>query len=304
MRVDVHQHLWTQPLVAALERRRSLPFVRVEHDLCAIHAAGEPPSAVDLSSEQPARRLALLDADGLDCALIAISSPIGIEALPRVEAQGLIDAHLDGVAALGPRFRAWGPLALDGLCAADVDGVRQRDVIGVSLPAGACVPASSLYALDAVIARVEQLDLPLFIHPGPGLGARPPESSLADPLWWPALTGYVAQMQAAWLAFATIARRAHPRLKVVFAMLAGGAPLLSERLDTRGGPPVDLRDPYSFYDCSSYGPFAVEAMARRVGPRQLLHGSDRPVVQPAPSGREALLHENADWLSARLGVPV
>ena len=48
-------------------------------------------------------------------------------------------------------------------------------------------------------------------------------------------------------------------------MLAGGAPLLSERLATRGGPAVDLQDPLTFYDTSSYGPRLVEAMARWVG---------------------------------------
>jgi hypothetical protein len=52
-----------------------------------------------------------------------------------------------------------------------------------------------------------------------------------------------AQMQAAWLAFVTAGRSEHPHLDVVFAMLAGGAPLLVERLAARGGPAVDLRDP-------------------------------------------------------------
>ena len=49
-------------------------------------------------------------------------------------------------------------------------------------------------------------------------------------------------------------------------MLAGGAPLLSERLAARGGPAIELRDPLTFYDSSSYGPAMVEAMARCVGP--------------------------------------
>jgi hypothetical protein len=76
-------------------------------------------------------------------------------------------------------------------------------------------------------------------------------------------------------------------------MLAGGAPLLSERLAARGGPTIDVRDPLIFYDTSSYGPAAVEAMARRVGADQLVYGSDRPVVEPTPTGREALLQANA-----------
>jgi predicted TIM-barrel fold metal-dependent hydrolase len=99
-------------------------------------------------------------------------------------------------------------------------------------------------------------------------------------------------MQAAWLSFAALGRREHPGLQVVFAMLAGGAPLLNERLAARGGPNVDVRDPLVYYETSSYGPTAVEAMARRVGPDQLLYGSDRPVIEPQTTGREAILRAN------------
>jgi hypothetical protein len=297
MRVDVHQHLWTEPLVEALERRTRLPFVRREGRLCVVHVAGETPSAVDLDAERPAARAELLERDGIDRALIAISSPLGIEALPRAEAEELIGAHLDGVSALGEHFGAWGPLALDGIAAGDVDGVLARGCVGVSLPAGALCAPSELDGLHSVLARIEQLKVPLFIHPGPGLAQRLREPSLSDPLWWPALTRYVAQMQAAWLALCAIARREHPALRVVYAMLAGGAPLLRERLLTRGGPAIDPTGRLDFYDTSSYGPVAVEAMARQVGPLQLLHGSDRPVAEPVATGREAQLRENGSWLA-------
>ncbi len=113
-----------------------------------------------------------------------------------------------------------------------------------------------------------------------------------QPAWWPALTDYVAQMQAAWLAFACAGRRERPDLVVVFAMLAGGAALLSERLASRGGPEIDLSDPLTFYDSSSYGPAAIDAMALRVGSSQLVYGSDRPVIEPVCTGRDAVLRAN------------
>jgi predicted TIM-barrel fold metal-dependent hydrolase len=103
-------------------------------------------------------------------------------------------------------------------------------------------------------------------------------------------------MQAAWFTFATLGRREHPDLKVVFAMLAGGAPLLAERLDARGGPRVDLRDPNVFYETSSYGPAAVEMSAHRVGEAQLVYGSDRPVIDPQRTGRDRLLQANGAGL--------
>ena len=295
MNVDIHQHHWSEPLVEALERRERLPFIRRDGGICVVYAAGEAPSVLDLDAEAIGRRRALLHDDGLDRALIAISSPLGIEALPRAEAEELIDAYLVGVSALGDGFAAWGPLPLDGMCADDVDEVLGRGSVGISLPAGAFSP-DSIDALDPVLVRVEQRGAPLFIHPGPGLGQRPPETSLRDPLWWPALTTYVAQMQAAWLSFNSIARRTHWQLRVVFAMLAGGAPLLSERLVARGGPSVELTSPLSFYDTSSYGPAAIEAMAARVGKAQLLFGSDRPVVEPLRTHLDTMLRGNAALL--------
>jgi predicted TIM-barrel fold metal-dependent hydrolase len=85
-------------------------------------------------------------------------------------------------------------------------------------------------------------------------------------------------------------------------MLAGGAPLLSERLATRGGPAIDLADPLTFYDTSSYGPRMIETMARWVGPQQLVFGSDRPVVEPVFTGRERELMLSAARVLGSAGV--
>ena len=95
-------------------------------------------------------------------------------------------------------------------------------------------------------------------------------------------------MQAAWFAFLHGGRRAHPRLRVLFAMLAGGAPLQLERFVARGGTAPPPR-PAVFYDTSSYGTRMLEAMAGAVGVEQLVYGSDRPVVDAAapPLGRRA-----------------
>jgi predicted TIM-barrel fold metal-dependent hydrolase len=295
MRLDVHQHIWTAPLIEALAARSELPFVRVRGGIAELHAAGERPCPIDLNSETPSRRTRLLDADRIELALIALSSPIGIEALRREEALPLIDAHLEGVMALGHRFVAWGPLSLASPDSDDVDDLLRRGSIGVSMPAGALATPRELDATAPLLDRIAERDVPLFVHPGPTpqVAANGQEAPGHEPPWWQALTGYVSQMQAAWLAFATVGRARHPDLTVVFSMLAGGAPLLSERLETRRGPLVDLNDPLTFYDTSSYGPTAIEAMARRVGASQLVYGSDRPVLEPIPSGREAILQASA-----------
>ncbi len=297
--VDIHQHVWTRPLLDALAERDSLPFVRRADGLTVLHSGGELPCVIDTAAESPERRADLLRHDGAGLAVVALSSPIGIEGLPRVAAAALISAHLDGVLALGEGFGAWGPVPVDRSDPDDVDAVLGRGCVGVSLPAWALAGRHRLEALLPVLERVQARGVPLFVHPG-SVASR--EAPLDEPLWWRALTDYVSQMQAAWLTFATHGRRELSQLRVVHAMLAGGGPLLSERLAARGGPTRDLADPLTFYDTSSYGPRMTETMARWVGPRQLVYGSDRPVVEPIATGRERELMANAADLVSSAGV--
>jgi 6-methylsalicylate decarboxylase len=296
MKLDVHQHLWSEPLVLALQAREELPFVLREHGLTVLFLAGERPYVIERSSETRARRAALVDGDRLDRALVCLSSPLGIEALAREQALVLIEAYHEGALALGEPFGVWGSIALDGADPRDVDRALDRGCVGVSLPAGALASVDSLAQLRPVLWRLERAGAPLLVHPGPGRSAARSrfaasgEPSLSDPLWWSALTRYVSDMHAAWLAFVSVGRCEHPRLRVVFAMLAGLAPLHAERVSSRGGP-VALRDPLIFYETSSYGPAAVRRLAEVVGAEQLLYGSDRPVVDPAEHG----LLDQLDW---------
>jgi hypothetical protein len=295
MRTDLHQHVWTEPLLDALADRQCAPFVRRADGLTVLHCPGELPCVIDEAAESPSARTQLLATDRLDQAVVAISTPIGIEMLAAEVADELIAAHLDGVLALGPGFRAWGPIPARAPEPAAVDAVLARGCVGISLPAAALADRSALEAALPVLEHAQACGVPLFVHPG-GFPTR--EVGLDDPLWWTALTDYVSQMQAAWVTFGAFGRRELPRLRVLFAMLAGGAPLLAERLAARGGPAIDLRDPETFYDTSSYGPMIVEAMARWVGPTQLVYGSDRPVIEPVATGREVELMDNATQLLA------
>jgi 6-methylsalicylate decarboxylase len=307
VRVDVHQHVWTKSLIDALAARGSPPRIVVAGGEAILESVGEPCYVIDVAAESPARRLELVDRDGLDVAIVALSSPTGIEALRRDEAGAVIDAHLDGVQALGPRFAAWGPIGLDQPAPDDVDRLLDRGCVGISIPAGALATPDRLTPMASVLERIADRGVPLFVHPGPApadvAAARQSRGFAAGADWWTPVTSYVSQMQSAWLSFCALGRPEHPRLIALFAMLAGGAPLLSERLSARGGPPVDLRDPLTFYDTSSFGPFAVEAMARRVGEVQLIYGSDRPVVEPALGGSDVWLQESAGRLLSAIEFP-
>lgn len=232
---------------------------------------GEEDAPLDLADHDPGRRAALADSDGIDLALVALSPPLGIEALPANEAEPLLAAYHDGVAELPALFGAW---AAVGLAEPDPEAVSRlldRGFVGACVPADALDSPEGLDRLGPVLETLERHDAPVLIHPGPARA----EAS-AHPPWWQAMTGYVAAMQRAWHAFAVWGRAAHPRLRACFAMLAGLAPLHRERLLARGGRAVS--DPDVFLDTSSYGPRAVDAVLREVGVDRLVHGSDRPVI--------------------------
>jgi len=288
MKIDVHQHLWTEPLLEALSVRSELPFVRQENGLTVLYLAGERPYVIDLSAEGRARRADLVELDGLDRAFVCLSSPLGIEWLPRPQALALIDAYHEGALSLEEPFGVWAAIALDRPDPQDVDDALARGCVGLALPAGALADVRAVAGLWPVLARLEDHGAPLLVHPGParsaGVSGAGAHSSIDDPLWWPALTGYVAGMHAAWLAFVTAGRQSHPRLRVIFAMLAGLAPLHLERLDARGGSHPALPDALTFYETSSYGPAATRALEQIAGAQQLLYGSDRPVVEPGELG--------------------
>ena len=81
--VDVHQHLWTPSLVAALRSRREPPFL----DGWTLFLDGEPPYEVPPADHDVARRTELAAADGLGRVLVSMSAPIGVEWLPSAEAR-------------------------------------------------------------------------------------------------------------------------------------------------------------------------------------------------------------------------
>jgi len=283
MRIDVHQHLWSEPLVAALARRESTPCVRREGQAWRLHLPAEQPWRIDVAGDEPGHRANLLALDGVDGALVALSTALGIEALAPDAAAGLLDAYEQGVAGLPREFGWWASAALTEIDAAAVDAALARGAAGLCLPSAALASRFGLDRVGPLLEVLERRGAPLFVHPGPDPWGGAARAIERRPEWWPAMTDYIAGMNEAWHNVVAHGRRAHPRLRVVFAMLAGGAPLHLERLAARGGPVDQPVDRGCFYDTSSYGARMIDAMVRVVGIDQLVHGSDRPVAAPFPA---------------------
>ncbi|MFF0308064.1 amidohydrolase [Streptosporangium sp. NPDC004379] len=287
MTVDVHQHLWTPAFTDALRRRTAAPRL----DGWTLHLDGEPPYEVNPADHDPATRLA---ADpGLDLALVSLSSPLGVESLPPEDTWPIIDAYHEDALALPAPFGAWAATCLSDIDPGALAGALDRGAAGLQLPATAVGDAAGLARVAPLLDVLAERDLPLFVHPGPAAPAVPAAGpgAPAAPGWWPAVVPYVQQMHAAWFAFAAFGRPRHPGLRVCFALLAGLAPLHSERLARRGGDGRGEVDRDVFLETSSYGPRAIDAIVRELGIDVVVNGSDRPYAEaPDPALGEAARH--------------
>ncbi|MFG1925901.1 amidohydrolase family protein [Cryptosporangium sp. NPDC048952] len=265
MRIDVHQHLWPPSLIDALRARVEPPRL----DGWTLHTGSAPPFEVDPADHDVDARIALIEADGLDRALISLSSPLGIEWLPDAEA--LLDAYHAGVAALPDRFGAWAAAGLVSIDPAALEKALDAGCIGLQLPANALLDPAGYAHCAPLLEVLERRGAPLLVHPGPH-----PAPPAGAPAWWPALSPYIHQMHDAWHALVAFGRAAHPTLRICFALLAGLGPLHGERLVARGGPTRRQIDRNAFVDTSSYGPRAVDAIVRVLGVDLVVLGSDRP----------------------------
>lgn len=261
---DLHQHFWPEGFVAELRARSTPPCLDAQNTL-AIHEGRFP---VDLLDLDVGNRIARLDRDGIDVAVMSLQPTIGVDALPDSERRALEDTWIEGmrevVSRSDGRFRAFAP-------ARAVDGC-----------AGTTVSALELAELDRVAPLLDEVERSgglLFVHPGP-VPRRDDE-----PPWWAGTVAYTAQMQSAWFSWLGGGRERWPKLPIVFAILAGGAPFHLERLARRG---IDVRstlDENVYLDVATYGRRAIELCIETFGVEQLLYGSDEPVVDPAPTLR-------------------
>jgi predicted TIM-barrel fold metal-dependent hydrolase len=263
--VDLHQHLWPEGFISALAGRTTVPYLRG-----STVQLSEGEFELDLREHELERRIAALDRDGTELAVVSLQTTVGLDGLPTDERARLVGVWEEGtrelVAAAGGRLAA-----LSG--GGSVEGF-----------VGAAVGSDRLADLDALAPLLDAIGRQggfLFVHPSGGpIDAHPP--------WWSAVAVYPAQMQAAYLSWLAHGQARWPSLPVVFAILAGGAPFQLERLATRG---VDVRSTLHsnvYLDTASYGRRALELCIETFGVAQLVYGSDIPVADPAPTLRAVL----------------
>lgn len=291
--VDVHQHLWPPALIDALRARRAPPRLRG----WTLELPGEPEYVVDPRGHDVEARRAQAIEDGLDLALVSLSSPLGIESLAPEEGIELLDAYHEGVLGLPAPFGGWAAACLTAIDPGALQRELARGFVGLELPATALLDAAGYARVSPLLEVLERSGRPLFVHPGPvdrsgavrvvGTEAAAASGSgharAGEPAWWPAIVSYVQQMHAAWFAFRVHGRPRHPRLRVCFALLAGLAPLHGERFAARASE-RNAVDPDVFLEVSSYGTRAIDAVVRVLGIDGIVSGSDRPYAEPVDLG--------------------
>lgn len=276
MHVDVHQHVWPDAFVEELRRRSRPPRL----DGWTLLTESEPPFEVNPADHDVGLRARQAARDGIGLAVVGLSSPLGIEYLGRQDAEPLLGAYHDGVAALGSPFAGWAAADLTEIDAPGLAKHLDRGFVGLQLPATAVADEHGYRWCSPLLDVLAERRLPLFIHPGPAA-----EVPAGGPAWWAALVPYVQQLHAAWLAFRAYGRPAYPGLRVCFAALAGLGPLHGERLAARGGADPLARglvDPRAYVEASSYGSRAIDSVLRVLGVDVVVYGSDRPYAQPSP----------------------
>jgi predicted TIM-barrel fold metal-dependent hydrolase len=260
MATDVHQHLWPESFLSALSARSRPPRLNGR----ALEVDGEPVWELDLESHDLAARLALLDRFELDRAVVSLQTTLGLDQLPVDEREQLERVWESGIVELA---RAAGGRIVPLAARAPAEGF-----------AGLCVSGAELLDLDALAPRLDALARSggfLFVHPG---GAVSPPGA---PPWWTAVVDYTAQMQAAYAAWFASGAERWPELDVVFAILAGGAPIQLERMASRGVDERRAMLPRVWFDTASYGRRALDLAMSTFGVERMLFGSDTPVVDAA-----------------------
>jgi 6-methylsalicylate decarboxylase len=284
--IDFHQHLWPEPFVRALFARTSPPqLVRDGGDVLLV-VSHEPPSAMDLSVHELDVRLSQLDRDGVAAAVVSISSPVGVEALPADHARALLGEYHSGLADVVSEARgrlvalAAPALGEDDAGAAEVGRLIDSGFAGASLPADALADLDGLARCRPLLAELARREAVMFVHPGPAPwhATRAPAGVSRA---WTSAALYTGAMLRAYFTWRAAAEAGEVMPPTVFTIMAGGAPFVEERFTSFNGA-AHAVDPRVYFDTASYGPRALELALATYGAERVVLGSDVPVLDGAP----------------------
>ena len=291
MIVDVHAHFYPEEFLALLDRHGTEQGASLGRDPDGtryLRFEGIRYYAYTSAFTYIHHRLATMDAAGVDVHILSLGPPMVYWAEPAaglVMSEAVNDAYAALARAHPTRFAAMASVPLqdpDLACKELERAVRRLGHRGVAI--GTNVAGVPLHdeRLQPFFARVEELDVPCFVHPlNPRCGGALHQYRLDVSLGFPMET----LVTIGQLIFGGVLDR-FPRLRLVFSHMGGGWPFLAERVQVtyesfphagaacRSAPREYLSRLY--FDTVVYSRAALLTGLLTVGAGRLLYGSDAP----------------------------
>ncbi len=330
-KIDLESHFITQEWIDALLAREDYPRLTHEEssDRWRLHYHAdvfEPFGVKERLLDLGDGRIALMDAAGVDVAVLSLTSP-GCEQLDAAVGSRVAAAANDALAAAVARR----PQRLQGfaaLCTKDVDGAvaeLERAVLELGLKGWKTHSNFGDSFLDEkrywpILAKAEELDVPIYLHPAAPMIRELRTYGLAL-----AGAGFGFGVETALAMMRLVlsgAFDAFPRLKVILGHYGEGLPFQLQRVDhafTRphiradGAAVRGLLHPPSFYlrinmwvsTSGNYLPAAFACTRDALGIDRIVLGTDHPYeemheslaflsdLQLSPSEAEQIFERNA-----------
>ncbi len=300
--IDSHFHWWPRPLFEQLCKRKGYPRAEADgkggynyfrKESGADYQLNVWPEWFDLE-----RELEHMDALGHEVAVVCSIGPFSVHFsdLPPEEGRDAAMAWNEAMADAVRRYpgRVWASAAIplvDTRIAIEVldDAVKRLGLIGANLPGSIGSDARiDAVRLEPFYARVEQLGLPLFLHP-------------TDAVFADMLDGYDGALHLSLgrvIEVSTAAMRLvlsgvmerHPDLKIVMSHMGGALPYQSGRMD-KNSKPAKLPRPASTYikrmytDTVQPHALGMKFGVEYCGVDHVMYGSDYPCWSPADALR-------------------
>jgi predicted TIM-barrel fold metal-dependent hydrolase len=287
-RVDVHVHHLPESLVEAYARRAEVPcLVRREREQLVDMGGGIAYPLFPVLLD-PLRRLASMDAHGIDVSVPSVPPP-GVGGLGRADAVAVARAANDELAELGERLRAVAVLPLQAPAAAADELERS---VGLGLRGGLVFSNVGGARLDEprfrpLFEAAAVLRVPLVLHPTTPVGAD-------------AATGYGLETTLGFLVETTVCAlrlvldgifERHPELTLVVPHVGSVLPFILGRIDYEAALVPEgrgtLEKPPSEHvrklcvDSVCGWPPALRLALEVFGPGRVLFGSDEPYWRTA-----------------------
>lgn len=302
-RIDFHTHFLARAAEGFDAPLPAWPRLSVDAAGCGVLTRdGVPFRDVDARSWDAARRIADMDAAGIDLQVLSpLPATFAYEFDTDVTARFARlqnDAIAELVRARPDRFAGLGAVALQDPEAACAELERVTGELGLAgIEIGTHAGGRDLTdaAFDAFWERCDALGALVFVHPenAPGF-ERLRAARLAFAAGYPSESGLCA---ASLIMTGLVARR--PRVRFVFAHGGGTLPWLLPRLDAVWSAYADVRAPLAqrpsdtartlWYDTLTFDAENLRVLAERAGTGRLVVGSDYPfVMQEDPPGATVL----------------